>query len=334
LFEPIVSSKKLGAEFNKVLKSQQHTSTRRLMQDAFERFGDVDGNFVEQFQTTGFSARVWELYLHECLRALGYAVHRPKGGVDFLVRSIWGRFAVEAVTANPSGKAPAQDKPAIEQDERWEIFAIRIGSALTSKLKKRYWEQPDCKGMPLVFALQAFFDGESLGFSGAAVERYLYGQDGVPGKLTAEGYLPVFTPVAEHRAGSKAIPSGFFKLPDAEHVSAVLFSNSGTLAKFSRLAVQEEPSEAWRLIRTGLCFDPDPAALSPMRFEYEVGDGAFTERWEHGLHVLHNPNAIHPLPLFEDHNVNEMFVDRGARKEHVPDFSVYRSKTTWVPRKG
>ena len=27
---------------------------------------DADGNFVEQFQTTGFNARIWELYLFGC----------------------------------------------------------------------------------------------------------------------------------------------------------------------------------------------------------------------------------------------------------------------------
>lgn len=34
----------------------------------------------------------------------------------------------------------------------------------------------------------------------------------------------------------KQIPSGFFNLPDAENVSAVLFTNTGTIPKFLRMA--------------------------------------------------------------------------------------------------
>ncbi len=41
--------------------------------------------------------------------------------------------------------------------------------------------------------------------------------------------------IREHRWGNKAIASGFFNQPDAEHVSAVLFSNSATLSKFNRM---------------------------------------------------------------------------------------------------
>jgi hypothetical protein len=37
--------------------------------------------------------------------------------------------------------------------------------------------------------------------------------------------------------GQKVIPSGFFDLPGPENVSAVLFSNSGTISKFNRMGV-------------------------------------------------------------------------------------------------
>ncbi|MDE5446246.1 MULTISPECIES: hypothetical protein [Bradyrhizobium] len=35
-----------------------------MMQAVFADFHDADGNFVEQFQTIGFDARIFELYLH------------------------------------------------------------------------------------------------------------------------------------------------------------------------------------------------------------------------------------------------------------------------------
>jgi transposase InsO family protein len=46
------------------------------------------------------------------------------------------------------------------------------------------------------------------------------------------------TKVTTHHWGTKEIPSGFFDLPDAEHVSAVLFNSSGTIAKFNRINCQ------------------------------------------------------------------------------------------------
>ena len=35
-------------------------------------FQDVDGNFVQQFQSTGFDARLWELYLYALFTEQGY----------------------------------------------------------------------------------------------------------------------------------------------------------------------------------------------------------------------------------------------------------------------
>jgi hypothetical protein len=41
--------------------------------------------------------------------------------------------------------------------------------------------------------------------------------------------------IGMHEWKVKEVPFGFFDLPDAENVSAVLFSNSGTIAKFNRM---------------------------------------------------------------------------------------------------
>jgi hypothetical protein len=44
-----------------------YAPTRAMMQQVMDRMGDRDGNFVQQFQTDGFDARTWELYLHATL---------------------------------------------------------------------------------------------------------------------------------------------------------------------------------------------------------------------------------------------------------------------------
>jgi hypothetical protein len=42
------------------------------------------------------------------------------------------------------------------------LYPIRLGSALYSKLQKRYWDLPHVAGKPLVFAIQDFPEPESL----------------------------------------------------------------------------------------------------------------------------------------------------------------------------
>jgi len=107
---------------------------------------------------------------------------------------------------------------------------IKFGSALTSKLAKRYWKQPHMAERPLLFAVQDFSARQSMTITRSAFEKYVYGyaQDW---ERDANGRL-IITPrkIGTHRWGTKEIPSGFFDLPETENVSAVVFSNSGTIA--------------------------------------------------------------------------------------------------------
>jgi hypothetical protein len=106
-----------------------------------------------------------------------------------------------------------------------------------------------------------------------------------------------------HRDGNgltfprKEIPSGFFFQPDAQHISAVLFSISGTAPKFNRMG-QEGPfhSNAVRMIRYGTRYRHDPNAAFPAPFVYEVGHSEWQETWREGTTLIHNPTAFHPVP--------------------------------------
>ncbi|MFJ9026034.1 hypothetical protein ACIRPU_39625 [Streptomyces sp. NPDC102259] len=44
--------------------------------------------------------------------------------------------------------------------------------------------------------------------------------------------------VTEHRRKDKTIPSGLFAQPEAEHLAAVIFTNSATVSKFSRMGTE------------------------------------------------------------------------------------------------
>jgi hypothetical protein len=71
LFNTDESSRRLHPSFVAV-RDERWAPARALMQQVFDRMGDRDRNFVQQFQTDGFDARVWELYLYATFEALGF----------------------------------------------------------------------------------------------------------------------------------------------------------------------------------------------------------------------------------------------------------------------
>jgi hypothetical protein len=66
-FIPVVTNEKLNPSFKMVIGNGGYTPARGIIREFFESFVDPDGNFIEQFQTTGFDARIWELYLYAYL---------------------------------------------------------------------------------------------------------------------------------------------------------------------------------------------------------------------------------------------------------------------------
>ncbi|WPW23314.1 hypothetical protein [Streptomyces sp. HNS054] len=67
---------KASREFRDVREAHGYTAARRLMDEVFADFPDVDHSFVREFQTAGFSARVLELALFAALREQGKELDR------------------------------------------------------------------------------------------------------------------------------------------------------------------------------------------------------------------------------------------------------------------
>ena len=174
---------------------------------------------------------------------------------------------------------------------------IKFGSALFSKLNREYWALEHVRGLPFALAIQDFSARGSMMFTRSALEVYLYGMDHDWHRDDA-GQL-VITPrrVVEHRWGEKTIPSGFFFLPGAENISAVVFSNSGTISKFNRMGmVAGFGARDIEIIREGTAINHDPNAAEPLAFRHRVNDDDYKETWVQGLTVLHNPRAVHTDP--------------------------------------
>lgn len=71
MFESLVPREKLHKSFSYILASRAHPAARRLLQKTFELLPKPDGNFVLDLQTSGFDARIWELYLAAFFRSVG-----------------------------------------------------------------------------------------------------------------------------------------------------------------------------------------------------------------------------------------------------------------------
>jgi hypothetical protein len=173
-----------------------------------------------------------------------------------------------------------------------------MGSPLFTKLNRRYWELPHVVGRPLVFAIQDFHRAGALMTSSTPLAQYLYGlahhwYHDNDGRLIISQ-----NPIDAHRIGAKEIPSGFFNQPLGENVSAILFSNAGTIPKFNRVGHEGQYRSAnVRMLRYGSCYRHDADSDMPAAFLYEVGDPERPkESWGQGSVLMHNPRARHPLP--------------------------------------
>lgn len=347
-FVPVVPHSKLSPLFWMVANLEGYSPARGMIREVFRYYDDKDRNYIEQFQTTGFDARIWELYLHTYLNDCGFSL-LPTVSPDFIA-SKWGeKVAIEAVTANPTqgmrGRelrsthsstrllVPPFDQTLPQLDgafdyKQEDYVPIKLGSALYSKLQRKYWESSSVQGLPLVLAIETFHEEAALHYSSSALATYLYGTK-YSYVWDKEGNL-VIVPlrVESHSFAGKTIPSGFFSLPEAEHVSAVLFSNSGTVSKFNRMGQQgpfHNPSVT--LLRIGECANPDSNSVKPSGFYYKVGDPDWTEWWGQGLEMFHNPNAKFPMNPELLPDIAHHCLRNGLMVTQAPPFHPFRSVT-------
>ena len=271
LLTPVVAPDRLHRNFRILADDRSQAPARAVVRSVFADMPTPDGNFVRDFQTTGFNARLWELYVYSAGRCAGFQVTRPRDRPDFLF-SYEGQSAwVEAVTANPPA-APTASQDRDYQHEAHHEVPIRLGGALSAKLKARYWDLQHVAGIPLLFAIADFHNSDVMRNTSAPLEEYLYAERDASAFDEDGSVLVKAEPVADHRAGKKVVSSGFFQLDGARNVSGVLFSNSGTLSKFTRIGFQEEPElypDRW-LLRWGV-------AVSGSQ-EARESDGS--SRWE------------------------------------------------------
>jgi hypothetical protein len=100
------------------------------------------------------------------------------------------------------------------------------------------------------------------------------------------------------------IQIGLFCNDQHSELSAIIFTNTCTIAKFNRVAISAgASSEDYRYMRCGAFFDRSPAAFKGIPFGLDVASKEYRALWPQGyepwcadVEVFHNPFAKHPMP--------------------------------------
>ena len=302
-FTSQLSHDRLHPNFRALADRPAFSAAREIITEMANVFDEPDGNFVKDFQTTGFNGRLWELYLFAALVEEGFKLDRSHAQPDFMASTGGQTIAIEATTVNPTigddGKPVEVPIPTNSGDLkklRRDYMPIKFGSPLFEKLKKKDWERSHVQGFPYLIAIADFHGPQTMTWSGSALSSYLFGLEVEFDRASDGGSSWHYEPIKKHKWEEKHIPSCFFDQPSAEHVSAVLFTNAGTLSKFNRMGVLADFGDpSVRLIRRGTILNPNPQSAVPLPFSADVDEPGYDEGWADELQVFHNPNAVCPL---------------------------------------
>lgn len=298
--------KKIGDSFRLLVSDAHHYPALMAVGETYLAMPNPDDNFMSDLQTENFDARLWELYLFACFREQNLTVSQDQPSPDFLIIKDDLSCYVEAVTANSieknKGFPTPKSAPADTNERLLGVSANRFAKTLHSKIQRNYEKLPHVQGKPFALALADFHAPGSMVWTRESLPSYLYGFSLKVTNETNKKTANVF-PV-DVLLGEFKIPAGLFRSPEMAHLSAVIFSNAGTLGKFNRMGyLAGYQPKGLRMSRCGILFDRTPAALEPIKFDFDILDTRYTELWPGGeawcqeLELFHNPLAAHPIDI-------------------------------------
>lgn len=335
--------KTLHPYFRELLESPSREPGRAVIREIGPWLTPADPHLAREFQNKGFDQRLWEIYLWAVFKEFGLDVEQLEAP-DFRCTSPIADFTVEATTAAPSTMGPLAEHPQPKTVAETTAFLddympLKYGSALMSKLKKtnkegqHYWERSESKDKPFLLAIADFHkpveNGEigSMTYTQSALWQYLYGQR-VFWEYEGERLVVKPQKIDEHKYREKVVRSGFFDESLAENISAVIFSNAGTIAKFDRMGtVAGFGAMGFRYMRIGLRVNPDPNAIVGDAFSVDVASPDYQEYWTDEIQVFHNPKAKYPLPFNNMLGATHHYFEGGMLRSLTPKDAVLSSYT-------
>jgi len=337
IFKYVVKEENLSKIFKILVSHPPLDAAKNLVLEIAEQMNDKDGNFIQQFQTTGFYPRLWEIFLFKFFKENGINIIEKYDRPDFHLEKDGVEFFVEASLSNEKENDKFSKEYIVEmldkqdynaQQEMTDYYVIRMGSVLFSKLNKEYWKLEWVKNKPIIIAITPAHHYLANFLPDAKVVEYLYGLEYESEEKPEGLFLKKINKIEVHKFGEKEIPSNFFAQPNAEHISAVIFTNNSDLHKFNRMGYQLGLTNNEIIMeRAGLAFDETENSYSK-EFTQSVIPGDFKEDWNESVSIFHNPNAMNPLDRNLFLNVRQVWIEEDGRLGgNIPKFFVFHSKT-------
>ena len=327
LFDVKYPKDKLDSAFH-LLTLGRYKGAKKVIEELAYTYIDLDGVYIRDFQTKGFNARLWELYLYAFLKEQDFTLSTDFSSPDFSVSKGPFNIHIEATTINPPDGEDYKEKSPEEVSKLLEgAMQYKFIKALNKKLRKKvdglyYWEKEHVKGNPFIIAIHDHFSPKSMTWSRTALMEGLYGY-----KPEVKNGKSVLKSVSSFNGKSV---KNFFGTELSQNVSAVIFSNSATIPKFDRLgriAGYKDPNVK-TMNRVGTKYNPDPNAFEPIPFMDDVDDPKYKETWSNGVTIYHNPQCKYPLKetLFNDDVAEIRFID-GEVCGYIPEGFIFSSVT-------
>lgn len=336
-FFTIVSKTEQVHPYFKLLleKDGAYVPAKSVIEELSYHFTDRDGNFVDQLQSiNGFDARIWELYLWCYLREEDFNFNYDYDAPDFIVNKMGYEVAIEAVHIERREKIDSSiNIPTYEEimKKMKSEIPLLYGSPLYSKLKHTYqslpyWELPQVKGKPLIYAIADFHADMSMTWSFPGITSILYGIDQKP-LANKDGSIALQNESGIKYPKGQVEISPLFLDKQFAHVSAVMFSPCGTISKFNRMGVQAGYCNPDRIMyQMKICYNDSPNALLPDVFGNVVDENSH-ETWADGIQIFHNPFAEVPLnPALFPH-AGHHFYDDGLLRSIIPHNHIISTMT-------
>lgn len=318
IYKQIVKDERLHETYKLLVENILFQPARAIVENIAATMADKDGNFIQQFQSDGFDARLWEIFLHIFLTENGFELVNDVDRPDYHVKKKEFDFFIEAsLSAEKNDEVFSKDfiTEAIAkgdlpvQQQLINYYVMRMGSVLFSKLNKKYWELDWVKDKPLLLAITPAHNYLAGFLPDAKIIEYLYGIRKVV-NITDKGVEHVEDiTVKDHQFNDKVIPSNFFGQPDVENISAIIFTNNSDIHKFNRMAIQSGLGRKDLVsVRSGFMYDATEGAKAK-EFTYQVSNDS-KENWCESVSVFHNPNAKIKLDKNAFSHVRQVWLEK------------------------
>lgn len=294
----------------------KYSSAKEAIKEVSYHYKDIDGNFIDQFQSkNGFDARIWELYLFCLFKEQYFHFNREFEAPDYIIEKYGQRIAVEAVIISRKNNdfSPKEPKTPQEMNAMLEHeIPLMVSNAIYDKVKKKYWEKDHVKDIPLTLAVADFHDTFSMTWTYEAFLTSLYGvKPNITQSEKGNPYQSLKKVEAFKKKNGTKIPAGLFFQPEYENISAVIYNPTATISKFNRMGRQAGlGSKESDLIWIAAFHDHTKGALVP-KMKTLVIDENCSETWSMGTTLFHNPNAKHPIhpELFSEQIAHVNMID-------------------------